>query len=122
MNTTVETRPCPACGAALARDDTHWSIFHCPAGCYLCPAPVPASDALAEAGATAAMFLQLGAEDLDVVRRCVVPAVVALAMVMVESDPEFGPRWTAAGKDWVERSHILHEVILWVLTPEAVPA
>ena len=33
-------RPCPACGAALAPADTHWSLFPEPMGGYLCPEPV----------------------------------------------------------------------------------
>jgi hypothetical protein len=33
-----ETRACPACGATLRADETHWSIFPEPMGDYVCPA------------------------------------------------------------------------------------
>ena len=32
-----ETRPCPACGAPLRDDETHWSLFPEPMGGYACP-------------------------------------------------------------------------------------
>jgi hypothetical protein len=32
-----EMRPCPACGAPLAEDETHWSLFPEPMGGYVCP-------------------------------------------------------------------------------------
>jgi hypothetical protein len=32
-----DTRPCPACGAQLRSDDTHWSLFPEPMGGYVCP-------------------------------------------------------------------------------------
>jgi uncharacterized Zn finger protein (UPF0148 family) len=34
----TDTRPCPACGATLRPDDTHWSLFPEPMGGYVCPA------------------------------------------------------------------------------------
>lgn len=34
-----EQRPCPACGALLREDETHWSLFPEPMGGYVCPAP-----------------------------------------------------------------------------------
>lgn len=43
----VETRPCPACGAALRPEDTHWSLWPEPMGGYVCPA---VDDAPAGAG------------------------------------------------------------------------
>lgn len=33
----AETRPCPACGAALLPDQTHWSLFPDPMGGWECP-------------------------------------------------------------------------------------
>jgi hypothetical protein len=33
-------RPCPACGAVLGRDETHWSLMPEPMGGYVCPVPV----------------------------------------------------------------------------------
>jgi hypothetical protein len=33
-----EARACPACGATLRADETHWSIFPEPMGDYVCPA------------------------------------------------------------------------------------
>jgi hypothetical protein len=47
------------------------------------------------------------------------PAVVGLALLMVETDAEYSPRWVAAGTDWTARGQLLHEVILYLLTPEA---
>lgn len=38
-----ETRPCPACGAALKGDETHWSIYPSPMGGYVCPPGVTAT-------------------------------------------------------------------------------
>ena len=32
-------RPCPACGAPLKADETHWSLFPEPMGGYICPVP-----------------------------------------------------------------------------------
>ena len=62
--------------------------------------------------------------ELAIVERCLPPAAVALALTMAEGDPQWGPRWAAAGTDWVERGQILHEAILFILRPEeqAVPA
>jgi hypothetical protein len=34
-----ETRPCPACGARLREDETHWSLYPEPMGGYVCPVP-----------------------------------------------------------------------------------
>jgi hypothetical protein len=83
----------------------------------LLPAFTP-SGALIEAGVMAAGWLELDPEDLAVVERCVSDAAIMLALLMVEADPSFGPRWTAAGYDVVARGTILHEALLWTLTPE----
>jgi hypothetical protein len=77
-------------------------------------------DALASAGAMAAMSLEI--RDpllLTYVEASLPPAVVGLALLMVETDAEYSPRWTAAGSDWMARGQLLHEAILYLLTPEA---
>jgi hypothetical protein len=77
------------------------------------------AEALSAAGATAAMSLEIkNPLLLRYVEASLPPAVVALALVMVESDPEYAPRWTAAGTDWMARGQLLHDVILFLLTPE----
>lgn len=77
------------------------------------------NDALASAGATAAMFLEIkDPVDLAIVERCLPPAVIALALGMVESDATFKAQWDAAD-GWFERGLVLHETILWLLRPEA---
>ena len=73
---------------------------------------------LIEAAVMAASFLELGPADLAVVDRCVPDAVVALALVTVEHDAAFGPRWRDAGDDWVERGTVLRDALIWVLTPD----
>jgi len=40
---TAGLRDCPACGAPLADDETHWSIFPEPMGDYVCPDRPPVS-------------------------------------------------------------------------------
>jgi hypothetical protein len=80
--------------------------------------------ALAAAGAQAAMMLEVrDPAELATVERCVPPAVIGLALLMVEADPVFAPRWASAGTDWVARGEILHEALIFLLTPEpAQPA
>jgi hypothetical protein len=78
------------------------------------------TDALATVGAMAAMHLEI--KDpllLRYVEASLPPAVVSLALLMVETDAEYSPRWIAAGTDWMARGALLHEVILYLLTPEA---
>lgn len=76
-------------------------------------------DGLAAVGALGAMGLEIqDPADLATVRRCVLPSVIALALLMVEADAEFAPRWAAAGTDWLARGDLLHEALLFLLTPE----
>jgi len=43
----TDPRPCPACGAPLSIEDTHWSLFPEPMGGYVCPvAPAEGLDAV----------------------------------------------------------------------------
>lgn len=78
-------------------------------------------DALVEAGVIAAQFLELDAADLAVVERCVPTAVLALALLFVETDPVFSPRWRAAGSNWVDKAEVLRDALIYVLTPEQAP-
>jgi hypothetical protein len=78
------------------------------------------ADALASAGATAAMHLEIkNPLLLRYVEASLPPAVVSLALLMVETDAEYSRRWIAAGTDWMVRGQLLHEVILYLLTPAA---
>ena len=74
-------------------------------------------EALADIGVAAAMQLELTPEDLATVRRCVPLAALALALGMAEDDPQWSTRWAAAS-GWVDRGEIIHEALLWILTPE----
>ena len=78
------------------------------------------TDALATAGAMAAMHLEI--KDpllLRYVEASLPGAIVGLALLMVETDAEYSPRWIAAGTDWMARGQLLREVILFLLTPES---
>lgn len=44
------------------------------------------------------------------------PAVLATALLFVETDPDFAPRW-AASDDWIDRASLLHEAITFLVTP-----
>lgn len=71
-------------------------------------------------GAAAAMELEVrDPAELAVVEAAVTPAVLAYAIAMVEVDAGLGPRWAAAGSDWVQRGQLLHEAVLFLLRPEA---
>jgi hypothetical protein len=77
------------------------------------------NDMLAAAGAIAAGGLEVRDPcDLATVRRCVPPAVLTLALLMAEVDVEYAERWAAAGTDWYARGALLHEALLFLLTPE----
>lgn len=77
------------------------------------------TDALADVGAAVAMSLEVkDPGELEIVERCLGPAVVALALLLVEADAELRRDWTAAGRDWVERGRVLREALLFVLRPE----
>lgn len=80
--------------------------------------------ALATAGAMAAMFLEVTEPiELAIVERCVPATAVALALLMVEVDEEFAPRWLAAGSDWMARGEVLRDALLYILRPvPAVPS
>src|SRR3972149_3217135 len=52
------------------------------------------------------------------VRACVPPKVLALAILVAEADVEFADRWAAAGTDWVARGALLHEALVFLLTPD----
>jgi hypothetical protein len=76
-------------------------------------------DALADAGAIAAMALEVkDPVELAIVERHVSSAIVGLALLMVEMDPSFSDRWAAAGDSWAARGTLLHEALLFLLTPE----
>jgi hypothetical protein len=77
-----------------------------------------ADRALIEAGVLAAGWLELEPRELAIVRDSLSDAVFALALAMLEADPDFAPRWHAAGEDWVKRGAVLREAVLWVVTPE----
>lgn len=75
--------------------------------------------AMAAAGAQAVMELELrNPAELALVERCLPPAVVSMSLLMVETDPVFAPRWTAAGEDWVTRGEVLRDALIYLLTPE----
>ena len=80
------------------------------------------SEALAEAGAIAATMLEIrDPAQLAIVTMHASAPAIALAIVTVQSDPQWAQRWaeaTAAG-DWNAQGAILHEAIVWLLTPEA---
>jgi hypothetical protein len=82
------------------------------------------AEALATAGALAAMQLEVHDPDLLASITYHVPAhALALAICTVESDPEWAQRWadaTAAG-NWMEQGTILHEALVWILTPAESP-
>jgi hypothetical protein len=76
--------------------------------------------ALAAGAAVAAIgALEQPRAVIEVVETACPPALFALAMLVVESEDDFGRRWKAAGDDWVARGEILHDVVVWILTPEA---
>lgn len=76
-------------------------------------------DALAAAGAIAITFLEIeDPAELAIVQRCVPAAMVAMAVLMVEQDPAFKARWAAAGTDWLTRGELLHESLMFLLTPK----
>jgi hypothetical protein len=77
------------------------------------------NDMLAAAGAITTGHLEV--QDpayLAIVRACVSPLVLALAVLVAEADVEFSERWAAAGTDWMTRGALLHEALLFLLTPE----
>lgn len=77
------------------------------------------AEALADAGAQAAMMLEVDdPAELATIQRCIPPAMLGMAILMVEADSLFAVRWAAAGADWMVRGEILHEALLYLLTPE----
>jgi hypothetical protein len=77
--------------------------------------------ALAEAGTIASSVLEVrDARELEIVRRHASAVALALALLLLEFDTEFAPRWRAAGSDWMGQADVLHDALMFVLTPEAV--
>lgn len=74
------------------------------------------AEALAEAAATVAMWLEIkDSAELAIVERCVPAAVLGLAVVMAETDPEFQARWGAAEGDPMATGAVLHEALMFIL-------
>lgn len=77
------------------------------------------SDALAEAAMRLMLMLEVDdPAELAIVERHASPAILAAALLMTEEDPEFAARWTAAGTDWAARGQVLHDAVMYLLTPE----
>lgn len=69
----------------------------------------------------ASATLELEPTEIAELERLLPAPVIALALLLVEADPEFAPRWQAAGADWTKRAEVLRDAIVWVVTPERVP-
>lgn len=80
--------------------------------------PILPDDVLAEVAKLAVDVLEVREPvELEIVRRHVTPFALQAAWFMAETDPEWALRWAAAS-DYSERAGIVHEVLLYLLTPE----
>lgn len=74
---------------------------------------------LIEAAVEASTFLEVrDPAVLKAVGDIVSPTALGLARVVAKQDPAFASRWKVAGADWMAQAHILHEALLFVLTPD----